>query len=120
MVGGTASGKTSLARKSVEIVGSGQTAIIELDRHCRCRDKLTQSERELLNYDPLRYTQGFFAKFNEVAARISSTGAEDIFETGSNRSLAAAIINGQIDTSDAAQSLWSTVSGCVNKDRQFN
>jgi hypothetical protein len=32
---------------------------------------------------PLRYTEDFFAKFDEVAARISSTGAEDIFETGS-------------------------------------
>jgi hypothetical protein len=32
---------------------------------------------------PLRYTEDFFAKFDEVAARISSTGAEDIFKTGS-------------------------------------
>jgi hypothetical protein len=36
---------------------------------------------------PLRYTEDFFAKFNEVAARISSTGAEDIFETGSSKKL---------------------------------
>jgi regulator of protease activity HflC (stomatin/prohibitin superfamily) len=32
---------------------------------------------------PLRYTQGFFAKFDEVPARISSTEAEDTFETSS-------------------------------------
>jgi hypothetical protein len=32
---------------------------------------------------PLRYTEDFFAEFDEVAARISPTGAEDIFETGS-------------------------------------
>jgi hypothetical protein len=36
---------------------------------------------------PLRYTEDFFAKFDEVAARISSTGAEDIFETGSRTGL---------------------------------
>ncbi|MFO0415954.1 MAG: hypothetical protein ACK5Y6_01580, partial [Pseudomonadota bacterium] len=30
-----------------------------------------------------RYTEDFFAKFDEVAARISPTGAEDIFQTGS-------------------------------------
>jgi hypothetical protein len=36
---------------------------------------------------PLRYTEDFFAKFDEVAARISSTGAEDTFETGSTTGL---------------------------------
>jgi Flp pilus assembly protein TadG len=34
---------------------------------------------------PLRYTEDFFTKFDEVAARISSTAAEDIFETGSTK-----------------------------------
>ena len=33
---------------------------------------------------PLRYTEDFFAKFDEVAARISSTAAEDTFETSSS------------------------------------
>jgi hypothetical protein len=33
---------------------------------------------------PLRYTEDFFEEFDEVAARISATGAEDIFETGLN------------------------------------
>jgi hypothetical protein len=36
---------------------------------------------------PLRYTEDFFTKFDEVAARISSTGAEDTFETGSTTGL---------------------------------
>ncbi|MFN5062385.1 MAG: DHH family phosphoesterase, partial [Pseudomonadota bacterium] len=38
---------------------------------------------------PLRYTEDFFAKFDEVAARISSTGAEDISETGSSETKVA-------------------------------
>jgi hypothetical protein len=32
---------------------------------------------------PLRYTEDFFAMFDEVAAGISSSAAEDIFEMGS-------------------------------------
>jgi hypothetical protein len=35
---------------------------------------------EKLDAYPLRCTEGFFAKFVKVAARISSIAAEDIFE----------------------------------------
>jgi hypothetical protein len=33
---------------------------------------------------PLRYTEDFFAKFDEVVDRISSTAVEDTFETSTN------------------------------------
>jgi hypothetical protein len=33
-------------------------------------------------YSP-RYTEGFYARFDQVAVRISSTEAEDTFETSS-------------------------------------
>ncbi len=42
-----------------------------------------ENERKTEKLYPLRYNQGFFAKFDEVAARISPTGAGGIFETGS-------------------------------------
>jgi hypothetical protein len=41
----------------------------------------TRKNRGRIHLDTLK---NFFKRFDEVAARISSTGAEDIFETGSS------------------------------------
>jgi hypothetical protein len=42
--------------------------------------KTSEKTARCIHRDTLK---DFFAKFDEVAARISLTGAEDIFETGS-------------------------------------
>ncbi len=52
-------------------------------RSARCEARRGKRAKKPEVY-PLRYTEDFFAKFDEVAARISSTAAEDTFETSSN------------------------------------
>jgi hypothetical protein len=51
-------------------------------RLARCEARRGKRAKQPEVY-PLRYTEDFFAKFDEVAARISSTEAEDTFETSS-------------------------------------
>jgi hypothetical protein len=51
-------------------------------RLARCEARRGKQAKQPEVY-PQRYTEDFFAKFDEVAARISSTEAEDAFETSS-------------------------------------
>jgi uridine kinase len=51
IAGGTASGKTTLARRLFEYAGAAEVAIIELDRYYRCQDHVPISERATANYD---------------------------------------------------------------------
>jgi uridine kinase len=51
VAGGTGSGKTTVARKIVEGLPTGQGAIIEHDWYYRDRSHLTEAEREGLNFD---------------------------------------------------------------------
>ena len=50
-------------------------------RDARWDEENERKNRRCIHWDTLN---DFFAKRDEVAARISSTGAEDIFETGSS------------------------------------
>ena len=52
-------------------------------RLARCEVRRGKRAKQLEVY-PLRYTEDCCAKFDEVAARISSTEAEDTFETSSS------------------------------------
>jgi hypothetical protein len=45
----------------------------------------TRKKSEKPEVCPLRYTQTFLVKFDEVAAPISSTAAEDTFEASSRK-----------------------------------
>jgi hypothetical protein len=60
-------------------------------RLARCEARRGKRAKQPEVY-PLRYTEDCCAKFDEVAARISSTEAEDTFETSSSHSLVAAPI----------------------------
>jgi uridine kinase len=51
IAGGTASGKTTLARRLFEHAGDAQVAVIELDRYYRCQDHMPMSARITANYD---------------------------------------------------------------------
>jgi hypothetical protein len=52
-------------------------------RLARCEARRGKRAKQPEVYPP-RYTEDFFERFDEVAARISSTEAEDTFETSSN------------------------------------
>ena len=56
---------------------SGQTVRVSTTRR-RPRRELTPNARR-----SLRYTEDFFVKFDEGAVRISSSAAEDTFESSS-------------------------------------
>ncbi len=51
IAGGTASGKTTVARKIVEALPAGQAALIQHDAYYRDRSGLTPAQRELVNFD---------------------------------------------------------------------
>ena len=51
VAGGTASGKTTVARAVLESVGASQVAYLPHDAYYKNRDDLSASERALLNYD---------------------------------------------------------------------
>jgi uridine kinase len=51
VAGGTASGKTTLAKDLVRIGGAGRVQIIPLDAYYRCSGHLSLEERNLINYD---------------------------------------------------------------------
>ncbi|MFO0417271.1 MAG: uridine kinase [Pseudomonadota bacterium] len=51
IAGGTASGKTTLAAKLLEVGGQEDVVIIELDRYYRSQEHLTLEQRALSNYD---------------------------------------------------------------------
>jgi len=51
IAGGTASGKTTVARKIVEALPAGQAALIQQDAYYRDRSGLTPAQRALLNFD---------------------------------------------------------------------
>lgn len=51
ITGGTASGKTTIARKLVANGGSDQVALLELDRYYRSQAHLTPEQRATVNYD---------------------------------------------------------------------
>lgn len=51
IAGGTASGKTTVARKIVEALPAGQAALIQHDAYYRDRSALTPAQRALVNFD---------------------------------------------------------------------
>jgi uridine kinase len=51
IAGGTASGKTTIAHKLVEIAGTNQADIVELDRYYRSQDHVDLTTRHSVNYD---------------------------------------------------------------------
>jgi uridine kinase len=51
IAGGTASGKTTLAKRLFEHASDAQVAVIELDRYYRCQDEMPMSSRITANYD---------------------------------------------------------------------
>jgi uridine kinase len=51
IAGGTASGKTTLARRLLEHASDQQAAVIELDRYYRCQDHMPISARLAANDD---------------------------------------------------------------------
>lgn len=51
IAGGTASGKTTIARQLSRIGGIERVVVIELDRYHRSQEHLTDTERAALNYD---------------------------------------------------------------------
>lgn len=51
IAGGTASGKTTVARRIIEALPAGQAALIQQDAYYRDRSALTPAERSLLNFD---------------------------------------------------------------------
>lgn len=51
IAGGTASGKTTLAKLLAEKAGQDRAGIIELDRYYRSQDHLSPQQRALVNYD---------------------------------------------------------------------
>jgi len=51
IAGGTASGKTTVARKIVEALPAGQAVLIQHDAYYRDRSGLTPAQRALLNFD---------------------------------------------------------------------
>jgi uridine kinase len=51
VAGGTASGKTTVARAVLDAVGASQVAYLPHDAYYKNRDDLTLEERSLLNYD---------------------------------------------------------------------
>ena len=51
VAGGTASGKTTVARAVLDSVGASQFAYLPHDAYYKNRDDLSAEERALLNYD---------------------------------------------------------------------
>jgi uridine kinase len=51
IAGGTASGKTTVARRIIEALPAGQAALIQQDAYYRDRTALTPAERATLNFD---------------------------------------------------------------------
>jgi uridine kinase len=51
IAGGTASGKTTVARRIVEALPAGQAALIQHDAYYRDRSAMTPAQRALLNFD---------------------------------------------------------------------
>jgi uridine kinase len=51
IAGGTASGKTTIARQLVHVGGSERVVVIELDRYYRSQEHLPPEQRATLNYD---------------------------------------------------------------------
>jgi uridine kinase len=51
VAGGTGSGKTTVVRRIVESLGTGQVTVLEHDRYYRDRNELRFEERAALNYD---------------------------------------------------------------------
>ena len=51
VAGGSGSGKTTVVRRIVEVVGDGQVTVLEHDRYYRDHPELRLEERAALNYD---------------------------------------------------------------------
>lgn len=51
IAGGTGSGKTTVAERLAEFMGSGRLALLKLDSYYRDRTDLALAERERINYD---------------------------------------------------------------------
>jgi uridine kinase len=51
IAGGTASGKTTLTRRLLELSSSLDPGVVELDGYYRCQDSVSLEKRALVNYD---------------------------------------------------------------------
>lgn len=76
VAGGTASGKTTLARDLVRVGGASKLRIIPLDAYYRCNGHLTPEARALINYDhPDAFEVGLLEKH---LAALAAGGAVDV------------------------------------------
>jgi len=51
IAGGTGSGKTTVTRRVIEVVGKDRVALLQMDNYYKNQDHLTYEERTRINYD---------------------------------------------------------------------